>query len=122
MTSFRSIFAFAMMCVLSFASLVLGDVETEPRRPKVDPASYPYGKPKEAIGAKISEFQALAVPTWLLIVVMLVFVAGAGAIIYKIFDSESQKVVKEQEKLAAREEKRAAKALKGSKKGSKKGE
>jgi hypothetical protein len=50
--------------------------ETEaPARPrtKITPDKYPYGKPKEATGVRFSEYQSLAVPSWLLVAIFLFF-------------------------------------------------
>lgn len=49
-----------------------------PARPrtKIQPDAYPYGKPKEAVGVKFSEYQSLAVPSYILVAILLVFVVS----------------------------------------------
>ena len=61
------------------------------RRVKISQQDYPYGKPKEATGVKFSEYQSLAVPPYILIAVLILFLAAAAYVIYKIFDTQQEK-------------------------------
>ena len=68
--------------------------ETTPptqRRVKISQQDYPYGKPKEATGVKFSEYQSLAVPPYILVVVLILFLGAAAYVIYKIFDTQQEK-------------------------------
>ena len=61
------------------------------RRVKISQQDYPYGKPKEATGVKFSEYQSLAVPPYILVAVLGLFMAAAAYVIYKIFDTQQEK-------------------------------
>jgi len=80
---------------------------------KTSPESYPYGKPKIAEGAvKLSEYQSLAIPSSVLLIIFTVFVAGLSYIVYLIFQSVGAKDRKKQEKIKAKEEKKVKRASK----------
>ena len=61
------------------------------RRVKISAQDYPYGKPKEATGVKFSEYQSLAVPPYILIAVLVLFLGAAAYVILKIFDTQQEK-------------------------------
>jgi len=66
------------------------------RRVKISQQDYPYGKPKEATGVKFSEYQSLAVPPYVLFAVLVLFLAAAAYVIFKIFDTQQEKGQPEQ--------------------------
>jgi len=80
---------------------------------KATPESYPYGKPKIAEGAvKLSEFQSLAIPSSVLLLIFVVFLSALGYVVYQIFQSVGAKERKKQEKLKAKEEKKVKRSSK----------
>jgi len=80
---------------------------------KTTPEAYPYGKPKIAEGAvKLSEYQSLAIPSSVLLLIFVVFISGLGYIVYLIFDSVGAKERKKLEKQKAKEEKKVKKTSK----------
>jgi len=82
---------------------------------KTAPESYPYGKPKAATdGVKLSEFQSLAVPSYILGVIFVLFIGVVAYVVYLIFDSQNEKEKKKAEKQKLKEEKKVKKS--GSKK------
>jgi len=80
---------------------------------KASPDSYPYGKPKIAEGAvKLSEYQSLAIPSSVLLLIFVIFVSALAYIVYQIFQSVGAKERKKQEKLKAKEEKKGKRSSK----------
>ena len=82
---------FAASAVDDSDSPVPKESSPPPRRVKISQQDYPYGKPKEATGVKFSEYQSLAVPPYILIAVLVLFLAAAAYVIFKIFDTQQEK-------------------------------
>eukprot|EP01006_Ploeotia_vitrea_P066600 TRINITY_DN95318_c0_g1_i1.p1 TRINITY_DN95318_c0_g1~~TRINITY_DN95318_c0_g1_i1.p1 ORF type:complete len:115 (-),score=67.02 TRINITY_DN95318_c0_g1_i1:143-445(-) len=74
---------------------------------------FPYKKPEEADGINMGRGQGLALPSFLLYLILFAFLGGAGFLVKKIFDLEKTKEQKEAEREAKRQAKLAKKRGKG---------
>jgi len=74
--------------------------------------NYPYGRNTFAqSGSSVSfgENQALAVPSWVLYIILIGFIAVLGYVVNKIFEAQGSKARKEAEKKKLKEERKSKK-------------
>jgi TRAP-type C4-dicarboxylate transport system permease small subunit len=87
----------------------VGEAADKAQDPPVDRSNYPYGRNTFAqSGSSVSfgENQALAVPSWVLYIILVGFVAITAYVVRKIFELQTNK----EEKKRLKEEKRSKKA------------